>query len=135
MLALDNSLLSDYLVGRDAAEAFLDDWSEEPWMISSIVQYEAYAGSLYGHREPSFEAVESAITSSMEVADVTAATAKKAAELQAELLDRGVPAESPDIIIAANAAENGATLATSDQFFWQDEVQEVLSVAEYRRNS
>ena len=135
MLVIDNSLLSDYLTGRPAARAFLDDWTDEPWAISSIVEFEALAGALYGHSDLPFESIESAISPMVDVLDVTGATAMEAARLQSTLVDRGVPAEHPDVLIAAAASENGATFATADQFFWQDDVQDVLAVAEYHRDS
>lgn len=134
MLVLDNSLLSDYLTGRETARSFLDDRADDPWAISSIVKYEADAGALYGHRDVTFESIESAISPMVDVLDVTGETAMEAARLQSELADRGVAAEHPDVLIAANASENGATFATADRFFWKDDVQEVLSVAEYHRD-
>ncbi|GAB3690524.1 hypothetical protein GCM10028857_26980 [Salinarchaeum chitinilyticum] len=134
MLFLDNSLLSDYLTGREAARSFLDDRTDEPWATSSIVTFEAYAGTLHAQHEIPFESIESAISPMVDVLDVTGATAMEAARLQSNLVDRGVPAEHPDVLIAANASENGATFATADRFFWQDEVQDVLSVAEYQRD-
>jgi predicted nucleic acid-binding protein len=134
MLVLDNSLLSDYLTGRDTARSFLDGWSDEPWAISSIVQFDAYAGALYGHQDLGIESVESAISPTIDVLDVTGRTAREAARLQAKLIDRGVPGEHTDVMIAATASENAATFATADQFFWKNDVQDVLSVAEYHRD-
>jgi predicted nucleic acid-binding protein len=46
-------------------------------------------------------------------------------------MDRGVPADHPDALIAASAREHGGTFATTEKHFWKDEVQAVLPVAEY----
>lgn len=131
MLALDNNLLSDYLAGEDAAREFLLQYEREAWAVPSIVLYEAYMGCIHGYIDGSPETVEQAVTSSMEVLDVTEQTASEAATLQVELQNRGVPADHPDALIAASAREHGATFATAEKHFWNDDVQSVLSVAEY----
>ena len=131
MLVLDNNLLSDYLAGEDAARRFLVRYEQEAWGVPSIVLYEAYMGCIHGYIDGSPERVKRAVTSSMEVLEITEQTASKAATLQAELRDRGVPADHPDALIAASAREHGAAFATAEKHFWNDDVQSVLSVAEY----
>lgn len=131
MLVLDNNLLSDYLAGEDAARRFLVRYEQEGWGVPSIVLYEAYMGCIHGYIDGSPERVKRAVTSSMEVLEITEQTASEAATLQAELRDRGVPADHPDALIAASAREHGAAFATAEKHFWNDDVQSVLSVAEY----
>jgi predicted nucleic acid-binding protein len=131
MLVFDNNLLSDYLDGRDAARQFLQRHDQEVWAVPSLVLYEAYMGSTHGYIEGSPTAIKHAVTASMDVLDVTAQTADEAASLQQELLSCGVPADHPDALIAASAREQGGTFATGEKHFWKDEVQSVLSVAEY----
>lgn len=131
MLVLDNNLLSDYLDGEDAARRFLQRYETEAWAVSAIVLYEAYVGCVHGYVGGTPERVRQAVTASMDVLDVTERTASEAASLQEELLDYGVPADHPDVLVAAAARERGATFATAEKHFWGDEVQSVLSVAEY----
>lgn len=131
MLVLDNTLLSDYLDEEDAARTFLQRYEQNVWAVSVIVLYEAYMGSIHGYIDGSPETIRQAVTASMDVLDVTERTAAEAASLQEELLKRGVPADHPDGLIAASAREHGATFATAEKHFWKDDVQAVLSVAEY----
>lgn len=131
MLCLDNNLLSDYLDGRSEARRFLEEYEDEPWVVSNVVVYEAFMGSLHGYIGGDVPTIRQAITSSMDVLEVTEQTAVEAADLQEQLLDRGVPADHPDALIAANAREHGATFATAEKHFWKSEVQDVLDVAEY----
>jgi len=67
----------------------------------------------------------------MDVLPVTERTASEAATLQRDLLERGVPADHPDALIAACAREHGGTFATADTHFWKERVREVLDVAIY----
>ena len=131
MLVLDNNLLSDYLDGNDAARQFLIQYEDEVWAVPSIVLYEAYMGAVYGYIDGSPAQVRQAIATSMEILDVTDATADEAAALQQALMSRGVPADHPDALIAASAREHGGAFATAEKHFWRDEVQSVLVVAEY----
>lgn len=131
MLVLDNNLLSDYLDGKDDARRFLERYEQEAWAVSAIVLYEAYMGSVHGDIDGSPEIIRRAVTTSMDVLDVTEQTANEAASLQEDLSSRGVPADHPDALIAASAREHGATFATAEKHFWKDDVQSVLSVAEY----
>jgi predicted nucleic acid-binding protein len=131
VLCLDNNLLSDYLDGRSDARRFLEEYEDEPWVVSNVVVYEAFMGSLHGYIGGDVPTIRQAITSSMDVLEVTEQTAVEAADLQEQLLDRGVPADHPDALIAANAREHGATFATAEKHFWESEVQDVLDVAEY----
>ena len=132
MLLLDNNLVSDYLDGTEPARDFLKRHEADAWAVSSIVLYEAYMGALHNHIDGSPETIRQAITSSMDVLEPTVRTADKAAILQEELMERGVPADHPDALIAASAREHGAVFATAEKHFWRDEVQSVLDVAEYR---
>lgn len=131
MLCLDNNLLSDYLEGWSTARRFLEEYEAEPWVVSNVVVYEAFMGTIHGHIGGDVATIRQAITSSMDVLDVTEQTAVEAADLQEQLLDRGVPADHPDTLIAANAREHGAKFATAEKHFWKTEVQDVLDVAEY----
>lgn len=131
MLCLDNNLLSDYLDGTEAAERFLRQYEHEAWAVSGIVLYEALVGVVHGYIGGDVATVRQAVTSSMDVLDVTERTAVEAADLQRELLARGAPMEHPDVLIAANAREHGATFATAEKGFWNDDVRAVLDIAEY----
>ena len=131
MLVLDNTILSDYLAGVDTARQFLQQYEQEVWAVSSIALYEAYIGCAHGYIEATPEIVKQAITASMTLVDVTPQTAAEAEAMQRELLELGIPADSPDILIAAAAREHGGTFATADKHFWKPEMESVLSVAKY----
>lgn len=131
MLVFDNTLLSDYLDGDPSARQFLQQYEQEVWAVPSIVLYEAYMGSIHGYIDGSPAVLRQAITTSMDVLDVSAQTATEAASLQEDLMSRGVPADHPDALIAASAREHGGVFATAEKHFWKDEVQSVLSVAAY----
>lgn len=131
MLVFDNNLLSDYLDGTDSARQFLTRYERDVWAVPSIVLYEAYQGSIHGYIDGSPTVIREAVTSSMDVLDITEQTAMEAARVQEELLSRGVPADHPDVLIAASAREHGGKFATAEKHFWKDEVQSVMSVAEY----
>lgn len=131
MLVFDNTLLSDYLDGKDSARQFLSQYEQDVWAVPSIVLYEAYMGAVHGYIDGSPGLIRQAVTASMDVLDVTARTADEAATLQEALLTRGVPADHPDTLIAASAREHGGMFATAEKYFWNDDVQSVLSVAKY----
>ena len=131
MLLLDNTILSDYLAGVDTARQFLEQYEQAVWAVSSIVLYEAYMGCVHGYIDATPAMVRQAVNTSMTVVDVTQQTAAEAETLQRELLELGVPADSPDILIAATAQEHGGTFATADKHFWEPEIESVLSVAQY----
>ncbi|WP_458190392.1 PIN domain-containing protein [Haladaptatus sp. NG-WS-4] len=131
MLVLDNNLLSDYLDGKEIARQFLQQYEQDVWAVSSIVLYEAYIGCVHGYLDTSPEIIRQAVTTSMDVLEITEQTANEAASLQKYLMSLGVPADHPDALIAASAREHGARFATAEKHFWKDEVQSVLSVEEY----
>jgi len=131
MLFLDNTILSDYLSGTDSARQFLEQYEQEVWAVSAIALYEAYMGCAHGYIDATPATVRQAVTASMTVVDVTQQTAAEAEAMQQELLDLGLPADSPDILIAASAREHGGTFATADKHFWKPEMESVLSVAKY----
>ncbi|MXR50399.1 PIN domain-containing protein [Halovenus sp. WSH3] len=131
MLVLDTNVLSDYLDGRDSARKFLRRHEDTPWAVPSVVLYDLYMGCVHGYIEAAPEELRQAILASMDVLAVTEQTASEAVSLQRELMDRGVPADHPDALIAAAAREHGGTFATTEKHFWQESVQSVLSVAAY----
>lgn len=131
MLVFDNNLLSDYLDGTDSARQFLQQYERDPWAVPAIVLYEAYMGCVHGYIDGTPALIKQAVTASMDVLAVTERTADEATSLQKDLLERGVPADHPDALIAASAREHGGMFATAEKHFWKDEVQSVLSVAEY----
>lgn len=131
MLVFDTTLPSDYLDGKESARAFLQQYEQDEWAVPSIVLYQAYRGAIHGYIDASPAVIRRAVTTSMNVLDLTERTATEAASLQESLLSRGVPADNPDALIAASAREHGGTFVTAEKHFWKDDVQSVLSGAEY----
>lgn len=107
MLVLDDALLGDYLDGKPRARAFLEGYEEEAWAVPVPVLYGACMASLHGYIDGSPETVRRAVMTSMDVLDVTGRTVAEAVGLQAELLERGVPAAPPDVLVAASARTRG----------------------------
>lgn len=131
MLVLDDTLLGDYLDGKAEARTFLEGYEGEVWAVPATVLYGACMAGLHGYADGSPETIRRAVTMSMDVLDVTERTVEEAVDLQAELLERGVPGAPPNVLVAASALEHGGTFATAERHFWKDEVREVLPVAVY----
>lgn len=131
MLFLDNNVLSRYIRGKDAAAEFLETYEDEQWAICSIVLYEAMEAAIHGYVDLDPPTLKRTLTASFEVVDVTERTAMEAQRLQQQLMDRGIHAENPDVLIAAAAVEHGGTFATAEKTYWRDEVQEVVDVAAF----
>lgn len=131
MLCLDSALLGDYLDGTDDARRFLQRHDAEPWTVSSVVLSEVATGAASGYVAGDVRTVEEAVTSSMDVLDVTARTAVEAAEIQSMLAERGLPLGHRDALVAANAREHAGTLATARTTFRRDGVRDALDVAVY----
>lgn len=131
MLFLDNNVLSEYVRGKDSAAEFLDDYDDEEWAICSIVLYEALEAAIHGYIDLNPATLKEYLTASLEIVDVTERTATEAQALQRQLMDRGVQAENPDVLIVAAATEHGGTFATAEKLYWRDDVQDVIDVAEF----
>lgn len=131
MLFLDNNVLSRYLQGEESAARFLEGYEDEEWAISSIVLYEAMEAAIHGYIDTDPGTLKQQLTASLDVVPITDRTTMVAQQIQRDLMDRGVQADHPDILIVASSSEHGGTFATAEKVYWRDDVQEVVDVAEY----
>ena len=106
MIVLNNNLLSDYLDGKETARQFLQRHEQEARAISMIVLYEAQIDCIHGYLDADPGTVRQAITAAMEVLRLSERAAEEATVLQEQLLERGIPADHPDALIAASAREH-----------------------------
>lgn len=135
MLCLDSNVVSDHLVGHQPARRFLDEYSHEDLVITATTMVELYMGALYGHFDGSLDETREAIGwLSLDVLEHDRRTALETARLQKELQSRGAPLAAMDAMIGATVRVNGATLATNDGDFLNDDVREVLDIVEYDRD-
>jgi predicted nucleic acid-binding protein len=134
VIVLDSNIVSDYLVGRSAAESFLREHESERCAVSTIVVYEVMMGAVHGHLGGEPDSIRDGLTMSFDILPVDDEVAQAAVELQSELLDVGALAEAQDALIAATARYHGGQFATNEQTFWKPAVQSVLDVVEYDRD-
>lgn len=130
MLCFDNSLLADYLDGRESAREFLQKHETAVWAVPSLALFEAYMGAIYGRPRGSIEDVHDA-TREFEVLPVTDQVSLTAAGLQRDLKSEGVELGVVDALLVATAADAGATFATADATICTDAVRSRADVLEY----
>lgn len=132
MLCFDNSLLADYLDGRDSAREFLATYENEVWAVPSVALFEAYMGAIYGRPRGSIEDVHDA-TREFEVLPVTDEVAQSAAKLQRDLKDEGFELGFVDALLVATADDAGAAFATNDETIRAEPVTRRVDVLAYER--
>lgn len=135
MLCLDSNIVSDYLTGHEPAQEFLDAHPHEDLVVTATTMVELYMGALHGHFDGDLDDTREAIGwLGLDVLQHDHRTALEAARLQRELIERGTPLTAMDAMIAGVARMNGATLATNDGDFLNEDVRSVLDVVEYDRD-
>ena len=124
-------MLSDYLTGSPPARSFLERHADDPWGVPAVVLYESGMGAMSGHLDADVMAIHRAVEAAMDVLPVTAETVAAALSLQGRLHDDGRPLSGTDALIAATAAEHGATLATADRLLCGEAVGGLVDVVAY----
>ena len=127
MTLYDSSLLIDYLDGEAGAIQYVEDHVGDRTITVPLVLFEVYQGEVYKTGPPDFDAIDRALTW-VSVVDVTAETARAAAELQEHLQQRGETMAARDAFIAGTALRREERLAVSDADFVVDGIEEVLDV-------
>jgi predicted nucleic acid-binding protein len=129
MLCLDNDVLRKYARPEpdENVVSYLAGHSSEPWIVPSVVLFEYLQHFEAQHRisnerqqiETTFDAV----------APMNAAVAEEAANLRARLAEAGTSLDVPDLLVAATARTEGATLATANKNdFDKTPIHELLTV-------
>lgn len=123
MIALDASFLVDYLDGTDAVREFLDEYGDRPLFAPTLALFEVYRGGVHTGGAASVERVVSALEW-VEPLPLTAAAAREAALVEAELRDAGESINLGDIVVAGTCRANGAELVTRDDQY--DRVEDLV---------
>lgn len=131
MKVLDSSFLIDYEQGVPEAAAYLQENSDEEFVIPSTVYTEYLLGEANGAPDPDLPAVRAEIDWT-QVWDVTTDTADLGVEAIAEL-----PADAPhfdgvDATVVGVAQEIGASIVASESDFTHKTVRTHLNVELYK---
>ncbi len=117
LLMLDTNALSAVMKARSPA---LDlRLSIEPFCISVVTEGEIRFGLARRPQRVAFAAVAEDVLSTIDIRPWTSATARRYGPLRAELTTVGKPLAPLDLMIAAHALAEGATLITTDRAFAQ----------------
>lgn len=132
MICFDNSLLADYLDGKESAREFLSQYENELWAIPGVALFECYMGAIYGSPRGSIEDVHEA-TREFEILPVTDDVAHGAATLQRDIKQEGIELGFVDALLAATAVDADARFATSDGTILDETVAAHVDVLKYER--
>lgn len=135
MIVADTNLVSDYLVGHEAARECLERYESTSWAVPAMVLYESTMGAVYGHLPGDPAEVRAAVQNGFDVLGVTDETVRHATDLQRELRDSGTPLGKIDALIAGSAREWNATLVTNDGTLCAPAVSDAVDVARYERSA
>lgn len=109
----DSSVLIGYLDGADAAVEYVDTHHDERAVAPPLVFYEVYRGEVSRSGPADIASVDTALEWVTPVAS-TVEHARVAAELRAELRQRGDPLAARDALIAGTALASGEQLGVAD---------------------
>lgn len=116
MICLETSFLVRYFRGEEWAESYLGTIDvDDRALVSTITLYELFAGAIRSPHENVADTREGLLGT--EVASLSEAAATEAAEINAELLERGETIPAPDTLIAGTARNAGAELIAIDSHF------------------
>jgi tRNA(fMet)-specific endonuclease VapC len=117
MRVLDTSFLVDYLTEQRYALDYLEAHPHAEYAVPSITLYELYAGVLRSDAPGETIATVAGALEWAEPVPFDEETAREAAAVRAELLDRGEPIPAPDTLIAGVARSLGGELIACDDHF------------------
>ena len=117
LLMLDTNALSAVIKGRSPA---LDQrLINERFCISVVTEAEIRFGLARRLQKAEFSALVEDVLTSIDIRPWTSVTARRYGPLRAELAALGKPLAPLDLMIAAHALAEGATLITADSAFGQ----------------
>jgi len=124
-VAADSTFLVDLIKGDRGARGKAADLDarRESRLLSTPVLYEVLVGILFRGSRQEAE-VFAGIASRFTILPFDERSARRAAEIQTELLRAGRPKSHADVMIASVAAEGGHSLVTRDRDF-----QDIAAVA------
>jgi tRNA(fMet)-specific endonuclease VapC len=117
LLMLDTNALSAVMKARSPA---LDErLDNELFCISVVTEAEIRFGLAHRTQKAQFRNLAEGVLSRIDIRPWTSATARRYGPLRAELAALGKPLAPLDLMIAAHALAEGATLITADRAFAQ----------------
>jgi tRNA(fMet)-specific endonuclease VapC len=115
LLMLDTNALSAVMKARSPA---LDRrLANEPFCISVVTEAEIRFGLAHRQQRTGFSVLAEGVLGRIDIRPWTSATAHRYGPLRAELVALGKPLAPLDLMIAAHALAEGATLVTADRAF------------------
>lgn len=112
---LDTCVISDFIKGEPGTLKAIKSSQPTDLLISAITMYEIdYGLSLNLVRAKKIIPIITALTQSIRILPFTENTGKYAAEIRADLKQKGTPISPYDILIAGCALEHGLVLVTAN---------------------
>lgn len=131
MKVLDASFLIDYEQGVSETAAYLQDHSDEEFVIPSSVYTEYLLGEANGAPDPDLPKVRTEIDWT-QIWDVTKETANLGVEAVAELPSQAPHLDGVDATVVGVAREIGAPIVAGDSDFTHEAVRNHLDVELYK---
>lgn len=117
MIGVDSTFIIDYLNGNAHAVKSAQG-IEEPLAITPITIFEVFLGFFLKQRTEQEQRIAQEFLDTLELLDITTASAIRAAEMQSELLRKGEKAQTTDLLIAATYITHSCTrVITRDKDF------------------
>ena len=112
---LDTCVISDFVKGEHGTLTSLKDQQPADLAISAITHFELdYGLALNPARGKKISQIITTLTQSVLVLPFTEKTGKYAAQIRADLKNKGMPIGFYDVLIAGCALEHGLTLVTAN---------------------
>jgi predicted nucleic acid-binding protein len=131
---LDASFLIDYEQGVPETATYLQDHSDEEFIIPSTVYTKYLLGEANGAPDPNLPAVRAEIDWT-QVWTVTKETADRGIEAVAELPASAPHLDGVDATVVGVARESGAPIVAGDSDFTHEAVRTHLNVERYKASS
>ncbi len=119
MACLETTFLVDLLKAKPGISSFKDelDKSENILSVAAPSVSELWAGASLSNFPEREKGKVLELLESLQFMPLDLKSAKEAGEIEAELIKRGLPMGTKDVMIAAIAKTNGEKLVTGDQHF------------------
>lgn len=119
MACLETSFLIDLLRGKQEVHALKDelDRTETTLTIAAPSVMELWSGAIIAKASEHEKAKVNDLIQSLQILPLDEKSAKEAGEIEADLLRRGLPIETEDIMIAAIARVHGEKVVTHDAHY------------------
>jgi predicted nucleic acid-binding protein len=118
MECLQTTFLVDLLKGKDSVAHLKEELTEcTTFSIDAPSLMELWSGVLLATNSEKEKKKVNELLESLQILPLDANSAREAAEIEADLLRRGISVETEDIMIAAIAKVNAETLVSRDRHY------------------